>query len=87
MVNDPLAPPLDSPDDCREVLRLHRICLGFMHVPKGRAEIVEGALAISVAEALDGTLKAENSEVEKLDAAVIAHAADHGGTASTGGYR
>lgn len=48
---------------------------------------MEGALAISVAEALDGTLKAENSEVEKLDAAVIAHAADYGGTASTGGYR
>jgi hypothetical protein len=58
-----------------------------MHVPKGRAEVVEGSLAVTSAKALDGTLKAENPKVEKLDAMVIAHAIDHGPTASTGGYR
>lgn len=58
-----------------------------MHVPKSRAELVEGSLAITSAKALDSTLKAENPEVEKLDAVVIAHAIDHGPAASTGGYR
>ena len=87
MVNDPLTPSLDSRDDRSEILRLHRICPGFMHVPKGRAEVVEGSLAVTSAKALDGTLKAKNSKIEKLDAVIIAHGIDHGPTASTGGYR
>ncbi len=57
-----------------------------MHVPKGRAEVVEGSLAVTSAKALDGTLEAENPKVEKLDAMVIAHAIDPGLTASTGSY-
>jgi hypothetical protein len=32
-------------------------------------------------------LEAQDAEIEKLGTAVDAHAADHGETASTGGYR
>ncbi len=87
MVNDLLAPSLDGRDYRCEILRLHRICPGFMHVPHRRAEVIEGTLTILLTQALDCTLKAEDAEIEKLDAAVVAHAGDHGGTASTGGYR
>ena len=50
-----------------------------MHVPKGRAKVVKSTLAIQVAEALDGALKAENTEVEILDTGIVAHATNHGG--------
>ena len=56
-------------------------------MPKGRVEILEGTFTIQAAQTLDGTLKAQDAEIEKLDAAVVAHTADHGETASTGGYR
>ncbi len=61
-----LSPLLDGRNDRGEVLRLHRICPGFMHMPKSRGEIVEGTLTVQVAEALDRTL--QGYAVKKLPA-------------------
>ncbi len=74
MVNKSSTLPLDAGDDGREVLDLEGICSRPMHVDESRAEVIQSAGTILLAQAPDCPLQAKRAEIEEAVCRTIAHA-------------